>query len=107
MSGNVSPTLKRKDTVIMDNLPAHKVPGIREAIEAVSATLRYLPQYLPDLNPIEMVSSKLKAFLQNLPSGPSLACVEPSAHSTHASAPAKHAITLGMQVMRKNDRNLL
>jgi hypothetical protein len=39
MSGNVSPTLKRKDIVIMDKLPDHKVPGIREAIEAVSATL--------------------------------------------------------------------
>jgi len=60
------PTLKRKDIVIMDNLAAHKVPGIREAIEAACATLRYLPQYSPDLNPIEMVFSKLKAFLRKV-----------------------------------------
>jgi DDE superfamily endonuclease len=48
------PTLKRKDIVVMDNLPAHKAPDIREAIETAGATLRYLPQYSPDLNPIEM-----------------------------------------------------
>ena len=60
----LAPTLKRKDNVIIDNLPAHKVPGIRETIEARGATLRYLPQYSPDLNPIEMPFSKLKAFLR-------------------------------------------
>src|SRR6516162_4612550 len=37
--------------VMIDNLPAHKAAGIREAIEARGATLRYLPQYSPDLNP--------------------------------------------------------
>ena len=62
----LAPTLKRKDIVIMDNLSAHKAPAIREAIEAVGATLRYLPQYSPDLNPIEMFFSKLKAFLRKL-----------------------------------------
>jgi DDE superfamily endonuclease len=51
------PTLKRKDIVAMDNLPAHKIPEIREAIKAAGATLRYLPQYSPDLNPIEMASA--------------------------------------------------
>jgi transposase len=59
-------TLKRKDVVLVDNLPAHKVPGVREAIEARGATLRYLPKYSPDLNPIEMSFSKLKAFLRKL-----------------------------------------
>ena len=39
------PTLKRGDIVVADNLPAHKVPGVREAIEAAGAELRYLPQY--------------------------------------------------------------
>ena len=58
------PTLKRNDIVVMDNLPAHKVPGVREAIEAKGAKLRYLPQYSPDLNPIEMPFSKLKADLR-------------------------------------------
>jgi transposase len=60
------PTLKRKDIVIMDNLATHKVAGIREAIEAAGATLRYLPQYSPDLNPIEMPFSALKAYLRKL-----------------------------------------
>lgn len=60
------PTLKRKDIVVMDNLAAHKAPRIREAIEAAGATLRYLPPYSPDLNPIEMLFSKLKAFLRKL-----------------------------------------
>src|SRR5580704_15808863 len=50
----LAPTLKRKDIVVIDNLSAHKVAGIREAIEARGARLRYLPQYSPDLNPIEM-----------------------------------------------------
>ena len=60
----LAPTLKRKDNVVIDNLPAHKAAGIREAIEARGATLRYLPQYSPDLNPIEMPFSKLKASLR-------------------------------------------
>ena len=60
----LAPTLKRDDIVVLDNLPAHKVPGVKEAIEAASATLRYLPQYSPDLNPIEMPFSKFKAFLR-------------------------------------------
>jgi len=60
------PTLKRGDIVVADNLPAHKVPGVREAIEAAGAELRYLPQYSPDLNPIEMVLSALKALLRKL-----------------------------------------
>jgi transposase len=62
----LAPTLKRKEIVVMDNLAAHKVWGVRQAIEAAGATLRYLPQYSPDLNPIEMFFSKLKAFLRKL-----------------------------------------
>jgi transposase len=60
----LAPTLRRKDIVMMDHLGAHKVAGVREAIEAVGATLRYLPKYSPDLNPIEMSFSKLKVFLR-------------------------------------------
>jgi transposase len=52
------------DIVVLDNLPAHKAPAIREAIEARGAELRYLPQHSPDLNPIEMSFSKLKASLR-------------------------------------------
>ncbi len=58
------PTLDPGDVVIMDNLPAHKVTGVRQAIEAVGAVLLYLPPYSPDLNPIEMAFSKLKALLR-------------------------------------------
>jgi transposase len=60
----LAPTLKRNDIVVVDNLQAHKAPGVREAIEARGATLRYLPQYSPDLNPLEMSLSKLKAALR-------------------------------------------
>lgn len=60
----LAPTLHAGDIVIMDNLPAHKVHGVREAIEAVGASLLYLPPYSPDFNPIEMAFSKLKALLR-------------------------------------------
>jgi transposase len=58
------PTLKRGDIVAMDNLPVHRVAGVAEAIEAAGATLLYLPPYSPDLNPIELAFSKLKAHLR-------------------------------------------
>lgn len=58
------PTLRRGDTVIMDNLPAHKGHEVRLAIEAAGANLRYLPPPSPDFNPIENAFSKLKAFLR-------------------------------------------
>jgi transposase len=57
------PTLAPGDLVIMDNLGAHKVQGVRDAIEARGARLLYLPPYWPDLNPIEQVFAKLKALL--------------------------------------------
>lgn len=49
---------------MIDNLPAHKVAGVRPAIEARGAFLIYLPPYSPDLNPIEMAFAKLKALLR-------------------------------------------
>ena len=58
------PTLVAGDIVVMDNLSAHKVSGIREAIEAAGATLLYLPPYSPDYSPIENCWSKLKASLR-------------------------------------------
>ena len=60
----VVPTLRPGDIVIMDNLQSHKVAGIRQAIEAVGAELRYLPAYSPDLNPIEQAFAKPKALLR-------------------------------------------
>jgi transposase len=58
------PTLSPGEVVIMDNLPAHKGEGVRTAIEAAGATLRFLPPYSPDFNPIENALAKLKAILR-------------------------------------------
>ena len=60
------PVLRAGDIVVMDNLSSHKVAGVREAIEAAGATVRYLPPYSPDLNPIEMIFAKLKALLRKI-----------------------------------------
>jgi transposase len=60
----LAPTLKPDDIVVLDNLSAHKVPGVREAIEATGARLLYLPPYSPDFNPIEQLFAKLKALLR-------------------------------------------
>jgi transposase len=57
-------TLRRGDIVVLDNLRAHKVRGVRDAIEARGARLLYLPPYSPDLNPIELAFAKLKALLR-------------------------------------------
>ena len=58
------PTLRPGDIVILDNLSSHKVDGVEQAINAVGATLRPLPPYSPDLNPIENLFAKLKALLR-------------------------------------------
>jgi len=58
------PTLSPGEIVSMDNLPAHKVTGVREMIEATGAKLWLLPPYSPDLNPIEQCFAKLKAHLR-------------------------------------------
>src|SRR5262249_8695671 len=59
-----APTWHRGDVVVLDNLPAHKQPAVRAAIEAVGAQLRFLPPYSPDFNPIELAFAKLKAFMR-------------------------------------------
>jgi transposase len=58
------PTLKPGDIVVMDNLSCHKSAEVRRLIQSVGAEVRYLPAYSPDLNPIEEMFSKLKAFLR-------------------------------------------
>ena len=60
----LAPTLRPGDVVIMDNVRIHKVSGVREAIEARGAMVPPFPPYSPDLNPIELAFSKLKAFLR-------------------------------------------
>ncbi len=71
----LAPTLKRGDVVVMDNVPAHKVDGVQDAIEAAGASLRYLPPYSPDLNPIELFYSAFKTFLRK--------CATRSEHELH------------------------
>ncbi len=58
------PSLRPGQIVLMDNLSPHKAPRVREAIEAAGCRLRLLPRYSPDLNPIEMCWSKIKALLR-------------------------------------------
>ena len=103
----LAPTLKRNDIVVIDNLRAHKVVGVREAIETAGATLRHLPQYSPDLNPIEMPYSNSKLSCTRSPPGPSQRCVEPFAPSSPVSALASGPTISGIQDMFPYDRNPL
>jgi transposase len=61
----LGPKLQPGDVLILDNLSAHKVPGIEASITACGARLIYLPPYSPDLNPIEKAWSKFKQFLRS------------------------------------------
>jgi len=61
----LGPKLEAGQVVIMDNLPAHKVEGVREKIEARGARLLYLPPYSPDFNPIEQIWAKVKQGLRS------------------------------------------
>jgi transposase len=58
------PALRPGQVVFMDNLSAHQVDGVQEAIESVGARLEYLPPYSPDLSPIEACWSKFKSILR-------------------------------------------
>ena len=58
------PELRKGDVVVMDNLPGHKGPRVRQLTEAAGAELLYLPPYSPDFNPIENAFAKLKALLR-------------------------------------------
>lgn len=58
------PSLRKGDVVVLDNLRAHHTDGVKEAIEAAGASILYLPPYSPELNPIELMWSKLKALLR-------------------------------------------
>ncbi|MBL7598969.1 transposase, partial [Escherichia coli] len=64
VANRLVPVLRPGDTVILDNLQAHKVSGIRERVESVGARLLYLPPYSPEFNPIEQIFAKLKGLLQ-------------------------------------------
>jgi transposase len=78
------PQLAPGDVVVMDNLSAHKVQGVRERIQATGAALLYLPPYSPDFNPIEKCWSKLKQHLRSTKAR-SLAALEPAVDRALAS----------------------
>jgi transposase len=62
---HLAKSLRPGDVVVMDSLSSHKTPGVVAAIEAAGATVRYLPPYSPDLNPIELAFSKFKKLLRD------------------------------------------
>lgn len=62
---HLAPTLREGDIVVLDNLSAHKVAGVRDAIAKAGAETWYLPPYSPDLNPIETVFSKFKYLVRS------------------------------------------
>ena len=62
----LAPTLSEGETVVMDNVPTHKVAGVREAIAVRGASVLYLPAYSPDFDPIEKFFSKFKSILERI-----------------------------------------
>jgi transposase len=60
------PQLKEGDVVVLDNLSSHKRAGVQKLIEGAKASLLFLPPYSPDLNPIEMIFSKIKQLLRSM-----------------------------------------
>ena len=83
----LAPSLKPGDIVVLDNLSAHKVARVREAVEAAGARLLYLPPYSPDFNPIEQLFAKIKALLKT----PAIL------HTCEQSQPSRHLHTPGMR----------
>jgi transposase len=61
------PALRSGDIVLMDNLPAHKLAAVRDALKHAGAQVFYLLPYSPDMNPIELAFAKLKALLRQDP----------------------------------------
>lgn len=84
----LAPALQPGDIVVMDNLAAHKIAGVSEAIAAVGGCILYLPPYSPDLNPIEQFFAKLKAQPPHVPKRP---CGPPQVSSSTWSHPANAA----------------
>ena len=64
LTEHLIPELTPGSVVVCDNLPAHKVAGVRECLQAAGMGLLYLPPYSPDFNPIEQVFAKIKALLR-------------------------------------------
>ena len=81
------PALAPGAIVVMDNLSAHKSPSVSEMLEAAGAQLWYLPPYSPDLNPIELMWSKVKAALRRAEARTQEALYEAIAHALESVTP--------------------
>ena len=103
----LAPTLRKGDVVVMDNLPSHKVAGVREAIERAGATLRYLPPYSPDFNPIEQVFAKFKASLRRAAARTFEALSKPSLKRSRPSRHRNAQITSNTQAIATHPENAL
>ena len=101
------PELRAGDIVIMDNLSSHKRLAVKEKIEAAGATLRFLPPYSPDFNPIEKAFSRLKACCAKPASAPSAASGTSSADSSTSSSQMNAPITSALADMIQTDRKTL
>ncbi len=81
------PELRNDDVVVLDNLPAHKVARVREAIRAAGASILCLPPYSPDLNPIEQVFAKIKVLLRKAEARTKTALWDTIGAALHAFSP--------------------
>jgi transposase len=100
-------TLERGDIVMIDNLPAHKAAGVREPIEARGATLRNLPKYSPDPNPIESHSASSRRICAGRPSE-QFSPAPPDRHiRAHAYSRRRLQLFQALKAMREIEWNLL
>lgn len=60
------PTLSEDDIIVMDNMPSHHAKMVKEILDSSEVKYLYLPPYSPDLNPIEKMWSKIKAYLRKM-----------------------------------------
>ena len=101
------PTLRPGDLVILDNLTVHHDAAIRIVIEQTGATLRFLPPYSPDFNPIELCFAKLKAVLRTArpaPSTPSVASSPSACRAFRRTNAPPISDTAGIQPLRTYEK---
>jgi transposase len=103
----LAPTLKRGDIVVADNVSFHKIAGVEEALRRVGASLRFLPQYSPDLNPIELAFHPAKTCLRKAASAQSKDCTDVSDRSFGRSILLNAGGILVMQAMIHHDWDTL
>ena len=103
----LAPTLKRGDIVVVDNVPFHKVAGVEQAIRAVGASLRYLPQYSPDLTPSSWCSILSRLSYARLPSEQSRDCTDASGRTFGRSILLNVVAISGIQAMTHYERDAL